>query len=149
MRKWLLSVLAVLGLGVVQAQESYFGVGAALGNLVIPLLSVQAGGPVVENVEVRGTLDSVLFVNDLGLDVLYTFAISDGPLEGYVGGGPDLVWIFVGNGGPFLTAHATAGLEYLTGNLGVYGEAQALLPVSVLNAALVPGKLRFGVNFYF
>jgi len=146
--RWLLPLFAMLCLSSTQAQ-SYFGVGASVVNLFIPLPSVQVGGPVAERVELRITLDSVLVINDLGLDVLYTFPIPDAPLKGYVGGGPDVVWVLIAGGRPFLAAHATAGLEYLTDNLGIYGELQPLLPVLGTEGTPVFLKLRAGVNFYF
>ena len=154
MRKWLLGLIIVSGLGVTQAQ-TYLGIGATLVDFSLPLPNVQIGGKVAQNVEVRGTLDSTLAFNVLGLDALYPFAVSGTPLEVYVGGGPDLVWIFSG-GEPFLGVHVTVGLEYLLGvdvsgigNLGLYGELQPLFPLLGTEGLTSLVKARAGVNFCF
>ena len=154
MRKWLLGLVIVSGLGVAQAQ-TYIGLGATLVDFTLPLPSVQVGG-VVQDVELRGTLDSTLAFNVLGLDALYSFTISGTPFEVYVGGGPDLVWIFSGGGEPFLGVHVTAGLEYLldiavsgVGNLGLYGELQPLFPLLGTEGLTSLIKARAGVNIYF
>jgi hypothetical protein len=112
-----------------------------------PLFSVQVAGPVAETLELRGTLDTLLFLSILGADLLYPFAVSP-TLKGYVGGGADFAYIFIPGlaAGGTLTLHATAGLEVRTGGLGFYGEVQ---PYTLLSAPLVALKARSGVNFYF
>ena len=145
--KYLLVVCVVLGLGVAQA-PLYLGFGATLAN-TSPLPSVQVGGPVAQNVELRGTLDSLGIISVFGVDALYKFPVSGASLGGYVGGGPDAVLAFIGGDNFILGLHATVGLEYFTSSLGIYGELQPLIPVSGFNRAPVLGKLRVGVNFYF
>ena len=148
LRRWTVGVAALLFCAAGQAQSSYVGVGAALTNGVIPLFGIQVGGPVAEQLEVRGTLDSVFFVTDLGLDLLYTFPVSGTTLEGYIGGGPDVIPLFINSSELWLAVHATAGLEYLTGSVGIYGELQPLLPFFGVGATVFI-KTRAGVNFYF
>ena len=148
MKRGLLILITILGLSSVQAQESYVGVGATLADFWFPMPSVQVGGPVAQ-MEVRGTLSSILSFNDFGLDILYRFPISDAPLAGYVGGGPNAGLVFFGGGDLILGLRATAGLEYFTGNIGIYGELQPVIPISGFNGVPVFGSLRTGVNFYF
>lgn len=128
--------------------EPLIGVGATLANGVIPLLGVQVGGPVAEHLEVRGTLESVFFITDIGLDLLYTFPVFGVLLEGYIGGGPDLIPLFINSSELWTAVHATAGLEYLTGSVGIYGKLQPLLPLFGVGAPVFV-KARAGVNFYF
>ncbi|CAA9583911.1 MAG: hypothetical protein AVDCRST_MAG86-3491 [uncultured Truepera sp.] len=150
-KAWLLSVLAVLGLGVAQAQESYFGVGASvLTNFTdgaAPLLNLQFGGPVADTLELRGTVDTLLFLSNLGADLLYAFDVSP-EVEGYAGGGVDFAYIFIPGlaAGSAFALHGTAGLEYRTGAVGLYGEVQ---PYGLLSAPILALKARVGINFYF
>lgn len=96
----------------------------------------------------RALLDSIVLSNSLGLDLLYTVALPGRPLEVYAGGGAGIVWVPI-VGTPFVAVHATAGLEYLTGRLGSYGEVQPLLPVIGTEGGPVLIKLRSGLNTYF
>lgn len=108
---------------------------------------MQAGGPVAETLELRGTLDTVLLLSILGADLLYPFAVSP-TLEGYAGGGADFAYLFVSGlaAAGTLMLHATAGLEVRSGGLGIYGEVQ---PYTLLSAPILALKARFGVNVYF
>lgn len=154
MKKWLLRVMVILGLGVVQAQESYFGVGPTVGTTfnageTFPVLGLHAGRPILDNLELRVQLDTLVFVSVLAADLLYSFDIDEATRV-YVGGGPDLLVIaFMGIGAtPGL--HGTLGLEYAPGNIGYFTEVQPVAPLT--EVGLTPpvlAKLRAGVNFYF
>jgi len=150
-KRWVLTTLVLLSLGASQAQGSYVGFGASVltnfSDGAAPLLSLQVGGPVTETLELRGTLDTLLFLSNFGADLLYAFSLSP-EIEGYAGGGADFAYIFI----PGLAAastfalHATAGLEYRPGRVGLYGEVQ---PYALTSAPIVALKARFGVNFHF
>lgn len=149
-KRWAVAGL-ILCFGGAQAQGSYFGIGASvLTNFTdgaAPLLSLQVGGPVAETLELRGTVDTLLFLSNLGADLLYTFDVST-EVEGYVGGGVDFAYIFIPGlaAGSTFALHGTAGLEYHTGAVGLYGEVQ---PYGLLSAPALALKARAGVNFYF
>ena len=142
---------ATLALGVGQAQESYFGVGGTVvtnfAGGAAPLLGLQLGGPVADDLELRGTLDTLIFLSNLGLELLYTFEVSP-DVKGYAGGGGDFVYLFLpdllSEGG--FALHGTAGLELRTGTVGFYGEVQ---PYTLVVAPTLALKARTGVNFYF
>lgn len=150
-KRWVLTTLVLLSLGMSQAQGSYVGIGASVltnfSDGAAPLLSLQVAGPVAETLELRGTLDTLLFLSVIGADLLYPFAVSP-TLKGYAGGGADFAYIFLPGlaAGGTVTLHATAGLEARSGDLGLYGEVQ---PYALLSAPIVALKARFGVNFYF
>lgn len=149
-KQWFLAMVAVLCLGVSQAQGSYAGVGVSLltnfSDGAVPLLSLQFGSQVAENLELRGTLDTLLIASNVGADLLYPFSVSE-DVQGYAGGGVDFIYLFIPGvaGGSSFGLHATAGLEYLTGTVGLYGEVQ---PYALLSAPILALKARFGVNFY-
>ena len=109
----------------------------------------ELGGPVAQSVKLRGTLDSLGIISVFGIDALYKFLVSGASLGGYIGSGPDAGLAFIGGDNLILGLHATAGLEYFTGELGIYDELQPLIPILGFNSAPVLGKLRAGVNFYF
>lgn len=113
----------------------------------VPLLGLQLGGPVTERLELRGTLDTLLIASNIGADLLYPFAVSE-DVRGYIGGGADFIYLVIPElaYGSSFGLHATAGLEYLTGAVGFYGEVQ---PYILLSSPIRALKARAGVNFYF
>ena len=82
MRKWLPSVLAVLRLSVVQAQGNYLGLGltalpaANVEGGVLPLFGLQAGEPLLENLELRARFDTLLLGSTLAADVLHRLDVG-------------------------------------------------------------------------
>lgn len=149
----MLSLLAVLGLSVGQARESYYGFGptglVTLGDFTEFgfLLGLQLGGPVAAGLELRGTLDTVLIASNIGADLLYPFAIS-ADTRGYAGGGADFFHFVFSDPeyGNTFGLHGTAGLEFYNGNTGLYSEVQ---PYLLLDRTLFAIKVRAGVNVYF
>ncbi len=150
-RHWMIVGLAFICLGSARAQGSYFGIGGSVltnfADGVVPLLGLHVGGPVTETLELRGSLDTLLFISNLGADLLYPFKVSP-TLKGYAGGGADFVYIFIPGlaAGSTFALHATAGLEARTGTLGFYGEVQ---PYVLLSAPIRAVKARLGVNVHF
>lgn len=162
MKRSLLVLLALWALSCAQAQDSYFGLHVDVvgdpSNLsvIIPLPGLQLATPVLDDVELRASLLTLLLVNFIQVDVLYTRDLSD-TLRAYSGVGGDVGSIYPD--GSIFGVHATAGLEYRLGNgIGLFGEAQ---PLYVLNAPEylldsdpdsslgLFGKLNLGVNFHF
>lgn len=150
MKRILPVLLALLILSCAGAQNSYFGLRLAYTPIdffgtQLPLFGFQLGAPVADNLELRGTLDTVVLLSFAQVDLLYSVGFSD-DLRGYVGGGPDVLSV-----GPFqypsAAVHGTAGLEYETGRVGLFAEAQPILPLPDLQYPLF--KLGAGVNFYF
>ena len=164
-RRCLVSFI-LLGLTLAQAQaareqaddlNTYFGVGADLfiagGGVTVPAPSFQFGAEVTPQLELRGTLTTLLFVSVISADALYTDRLTDSALRYYVGGGPDLALItplFSDTTYPLLyfAVHATAGVEYRASRLiGLYAEGQ---PFFVFGTGVTPGvRFRAGVNFHF
>ncbi len=131
-----------------QSRDAYFGVGGSFFFLV-PLLSIQAGGAVSDAIELRANLDTLIAANLLGGDVLYTL-FPDPSVKVYLGAGPDFIF-FPGLGGGF-DFHATAGVEYRTGEgfgpVGIYGEVKPFLRTTFAVGFPI-FVLRGGVNFHF
>ncbi len=89
-----LSLFFCLAVSSVQAQErrSYFGIGVSYatytgGDPNYPLPSIQVGGPISETLELRGTLESIAIISNLGLDLLYPVMLEDADARFYLGGG--------------------------------------------------------------
>lgn len=145
MKRTLLLLVTVLALSSAQARTQYLGVGAALiGDELsfgLPLLSLQYGTFLSESLELRGRIDTILFVTDIGVDLLYTQGLTD-DLRGYVGGGVNLLTIL--GPGAASAVHLAVGLEYRTASIGVFGDVQA----GYSSFGFSP-TLRAGVNFYF
>jgi hypothetical protein len=95
-KRWVLTTLVLLVLGMSHAQGSYVGIGGSVitasADGIFPLLGLQVGRPVAETLELRGTLDTLLFLSTLSAD-LYPFAVSP-TLEGCAGGGADFAFLF-------------------------------------------------------
>lgn len=163
MKRSLLVLLALSALSCGQAQASYVGlqVGgvADLSNSgpVAPLPGLHFGFPVYDSVELRVSLLTLLLVNFLQLDLLYTQNLSTS-LRGYVGGGGDVGGIALTEGGIF-GVHATAGMEYRLGSgVGLFGEVQPLYVLEAPDYLLSTdpdsalgfyGKLNLGLNVHF
>jgi hypothetical protein len=96
-KRWVLTTLVLLVLGMSHAQGSYVGIGGSVitasADGIFPLLGLQVGGPVAETLELCGTLDTLLFLSTLGADLLYPFAVLP-TLEGCAGGGADFAFLF-------------------------------------------------------
>ncbi len=161
MKKCLLCVFVVLGLGVAQAQ-TYIGVGgtwlASSAYSSVPLLSVQVGGqtaPEFGRVEVRAAFDTILIFSNLGVDALASAHFEDASLRVYFGGGPDVLIFVTSDSVPdqerlpvSFGIHGTAGLEFFTGNVRPFAELQ---PAATLlyDGPVFGLRARAGLNFYF
>ena len=62
------------------AEGEFIGGGVSI-YFFLPILSVQGGVEVEENLVLRGNLDSILLANVLTVDVLYTFFDQDYPVN--------------------------------------------------------------------
>lgn len=154
MERWLIILLMVCGFSSARAQEGYFGVGTALftnfsgGFSVFPTLAFQGGCLIANDLELRATLDTVFIGSDLGVDLLYTFEIPNASLKGYIGGGPDLFFVFFGGGAFGL--HGTFGVETVSASTRFFAEVQ---PIYTSNLFTEGGgvvlKVRTGVNLPF
>ena len=112
------------------AQKAFVGAGLAYPYIAgdgLPLLSLQAGAEVAQNIEVRGELDTLLLINLIGADVLYTAPLSGSNARWYAGGGPNLVLV------AFLVSNFTFGVHGTVGaevfplpdqRTGLFGEVQ-------------------------
>ena len=147
--KRLITVGLALSLSIAWAEGAFVGGGLSL-YFFLPMASGQAGVDVAENFRVRGNLDTLLVVNTLSGDVLYTFPIDTFTL--YAGAGPDMIVLL--NLPPdaeypavFFGAHGTIGAEYRQDSLGYFLEAQ--LGLGFLDASQRYLRTRFGVNVYF
>ncbi len=145
MKRVLLILTTVFGLSTVHAGAQCFGVGAVLIgdelSLGAPLLSLQYGTFLAEALELRGRLDTVLYIFDVGIDLLYTQNVADA-LRLYGGGGVNYLG-FIGPGAA-PSVHLTAGLEYRAATLGTFADVQA-----GLSSFGFSPTLRAGLNFYF
>lgn len=152
MRRGPLSVLVVLGLGVVQAQ-SYFGAALTVRSAateigVVPLLGVQVGGPVLENLHLRAQFDTFLLASTLAADVLYRFDVGGGA-HLYLGGGLELFITTLLGFNAWPGAHGTLGFGYTPGNVGYVLEAQPFTRIAEAGIALDSVRFRAGANLYF
>lgn len=138
--KKLLLCLTLLMLTSINAQGVYYGAGLKLGDAVA-LVSFQAGGEVAPDLEVRAVYDTLLFINQLGADVLYTPATEE--VKFYVG--PGVLFGLDGVGNGWVGARASVGLELRQNPIGIFGELQ---PVITTNAERNGFRFRFGINFY-
>ena len=147
--KHVLTLCLSLALGVGGAKESYFGGGVSL-YLIFPMAIVQAGFKVAENVHVRTHLDSVLVINTLGSDFLYTF--SNQSLELYAGAGADMIGLLslpsdAEYPNVFFGIHGTFGFEVRQDAFGYFLELQPGL--AFLDQSQPFLKTRAGINFYY
>lgn len=164
MKRSLLILLALLALSCTQAQSSYFGlhVGGVADlsdlNSIAPLPGLHLGFPILDSVELRVSILTLLLANFLQVDVLYTQNLSDA-LRGYGGVGADLGGVAIGDYATIFGVHATAGLEYGVGSgVGLFGEVQPLYVLEAPDYLLSSdpgsalgffGKLSLGVNIHF
>ena len=145
------------------AESAYFGVrGEALipltnslgGLLTVPLFGIQVGydfGTKSDpGLSVRGSLASLIFINRIGLDVLYRIP-QDATGKGlYVGGGADLLLTVGGAsfGVPF-GAHAVLGYALpLSNSVAFFVEAYPGLLIFGGGPPLFYTSLGLGMNFY-
>jgi hypothetical protein len=150
MKRFLQVLLAFLALSCAGAQNSYFGLRLAYTPIdffgtQLPLFGFQLGVPVANNLAFRGTLDTIVLLSFAQVDLLYSVGLSS-DLSGYIGGGPDVTFVDMFRY-PSAAVHGTAGLEYRTGSVGFFAEAQPILPLPDLQNPLF--KLGAGVNFHF
>ncbi len=164
MERSLLVLFALLALSCAGAQSSYFGLRVdVVGDLsnsgpIAPLPGLHFGFPVLDNVELRTSLLSLILVNFLQVDILYTQNLSD-TLRGYGGVGADFGGVALGDDTTILGVHATAGVEYELGSgVGLFGEVQPLYVLEAPDYLLssdpgsalgIFGKLNLGINFHF
>ncbi len=150
MKRFLLVLLTLSALSCAGAQSSYFGLHVAYTSIdffgaQLPLFGLQLGGPVANNLELRGTVDTIVLLSLAQVDLLYSEGFSDG-LRGYIGGGPDVTFVDLFRY-PSAAVHGTAGLEYRTGSVGFFAEVQPIVFLLDLQNPLF--KLGAGVNFHF
>lgn len=160
MKRAALVLFALLLLSCAQAQDSYLGVRVdVLGdlsplNVYLPLVGVHFGTPVLDNVELRASFLTILFVGALQADILYTQPLSD-TLRGYGGVGGDMVGYatFCDCDSQDFGVHATAGVESQLGSgIGLFGEVQPLFFLTDVDGTGFDNfilKLNLGVNFHF
>jgi hypothetical protein len=81
MKRAVFVLFALLALSWAQAQDSYFGIRADVHffpdvapdiSAVLPLPGIQLGLPILDNIELRASFLSLIFINFLQVDVLYT-----------------------------------------------------------------------------
>lgn len=172
MKRVVLVLFTLFTLSCAQAQDSYFGfrvdvvvapdlvdiAGVPKVSAVVPLPALQLGFSIFDNVELRGSFLTLLIVNFLQVDVLYTHHLSD-TFRAYGGVGGDLGGIAFIEGGGVVGVHATAGLEFQLGSgIGLFGEVQPLYILQSPDYLLSGepnsglgffGKLNAGINFHF
>ena len=153
MRRYLCTfiILVTFGLANAQRPESYVGVGVTNFGVasIFPVLSVQLGGPVAEDLQARGVLDTILLGNMLSGDLLYTPELSH-EVSLTLGAGPHFTLVTAaGGGGAGFGAHALVGGVYRLsgGAIGIFGELRPT--VLYLASPTLHLDLRLGVNFYY
>ncbi len=148
--KTLLALLTFFVLSCAGAQSTYIGLRLAGASSLdesaerLPYLGLQVGIRVTGPLEFRAAFDTFLLASSVHADLLYAQPLGGGA-HGYLGAGLDLyanVFVAEANYG----AHATAGLEYRTGIVGLFAEAQ---PIYAFSAAALRARLGLGVNFHF
>ena len=160
MKRAALVLFAFLVLSCAQAQDMYLGVRVdVLGKLsplivVVPFVGVHFGAPVLDNVELRASLATVLFASALQADILHTYPLSEA-LRGYGGVGGDIVEYpsLCGCDPQNFGVHATAGVESQLGSgIGLFGEVQPLFFLTDVEGTGFESfilKLNTGINFHF
>lgn len=153
-----LLLLLLLSCSVVHAQRGYLGANLTLltdGHYTSPLFGVQVGVPLGARLELRGAFETVVLGSSLSADLLYRVG-HFGPLEGYVGAGPEVLFsptltVLPSQSTPLGTPnaglHATAGLELRTGSVGFFGEVQPILTLEPVRLGYT--KVRSGINVHF
>ena len=143
MKRILLLLLMTSSLAFAQEPRGYVGFGL---SLVLPF--VQAGVAVGDGLEVRGAVESIIFVTRVQADLLYRIP-GEEDWTFYVGGGGDYLIgaIPLFEPADALALHATAGAEYRTGAIGLFGEVQP--SVVVAGGEGFGLFVRAGVNFTF
>lgn len=164
MRKFLITLLATLSLGVGSAfaQDNmmggtqWVGASAALGLPLGLNLHYGLADLLAPDLDLRFNLAAATFFNGGialagGADVLYHLNLemqNDLPLDVYVGGGLDIGANFGSEIGLAASLAALAGAEYpIDNNLAIFGELRGGLGFSP--GISFAGGLRLGVNYYF
>jgi hypothetical protein len=115
----------IAGTSKAQVQAAYVGFGIAHDSvsalLGYPYPSLQVGGPLTATLEIRGTVESLLVVSDVGLEVLYPFASSPA-LRLYAGGGVNVPFFFFYPNG--FGARGVFGGEYTLETAGLFAEVR-------------------------
>ena len=132
MKKSVLLMAFLIWASFATAQKTYVGLGLSLPIVfdvgVVALPGFQVGGEIAEHVELRGTLDTVIVANIIGLDVLYTDGIPDTNARWYAGGGMStLIVAFAQAGGIGFGLRTPIGAEFFITpeqNIGIFAEAQ-------------------------
>ena len=109
-----------------------------------PYLGLQLGIRALDPVEVRASYDISFGLEYASADLLYSQSLGS-DLRGYAGFGPDYYadgW----NGETDYGVHATAGVEYRTGIVGLFVEAQ---PIYGFGLAALRFRIGSGINFIF
>ena len=130
------------------AEGGFVGGGLSLYGF-LPMLSVQAGVDIAQNVTLRGNLDSLILVNVLSGDLLYTF--PETPFL-YAGGGPDMIVLLnpppeSGYPNVFFGLHGTLGVQLHQEAGAYFFELQPAL--GFLDASQRYVKFRAGFDYYF
>jgi hypothetical protein len=102
------------------------------GLIVLPLLGFQGGydfGDVAEpGFGVRGTLRTLVIINELSLDALYRIPTDETGAGWYFGAGGDVVFVVsfgVGGGAALFGAHGVAGYNFpISDTISAFVEAQ-------------------------
>ena len=162
MKRAVLGLFALLALSGARAQNDSFYLGLrvdGVGDLttlqpVAALLGFQAGAIVVDNLELRISFSTLLLAGFAQADVLYTRDLSN-TLRLYGGGGGGVAGAAVGDAVSYYFVHATAGLEYRSGDgPGLFAEVQPLYGLNRdpftgdPSPGALGGKLTLGVNLY-
>jgi hypothetical protein len=155
MKKSVLLIVFLICASFTTAQKThmYLGLGLSLPfipgeEIVLPVVSFQVGTMIADNVELRANFDTVLLINLVGVDVLYTTPIPDSNARWY--GGLGVGGLSVAFYGFAFDIRAPIGAEFFTTpeqTIGIYAEAQPNLLFSSEGSAFFI-NLRAGVNFH-
>jgi hypothetical protein len=137
------------------AQNTYVGIGGSLLFMpdvgAFPLPSIQVGGEIADTVELRATLDSLIFASLIGVDALFTDSLPDTKARFYLGGGVTAFIFTLGQfSGSAFGLRTPLGLEFYTmpeQQFGIYAEALPMLFFARDTSFLA--TLRAGLNFHF
>jgi hypothetical protein len=143
----------VRGDGLIPVATSVSGIP---GLIVIPLLGIQGGydfGDIAEpGFSVRGSLRTLVVLNELSLDALYRIPSDETGAGWYFGGGGDMVFIsgvFGPGGQAFFGAHGVAGYNFpISETVSAFVEA---IPGALFagGASLFYISIGAGINFHF
>lgn len=160
MKRILLTVLPIFALAVGHAQTQergpYFGIGASYAASIPVVIGdlrphLQVGGPIAANVELRGTLTSLLVQSTLGLELLYAPKLATENARLYVGGGLMTRFYFYAPDGFYLDAIVGGELYPESGPnslpLGFFGELRTGPLTLFQGSPYFYLEARAGINF--